>query len=310
MKNWYIPLLLVIAVGAFVVGASYNFNFSVSRKPFLSRLFSPKPVTTPAAAVVDQNQVLPEGGITLPIVWKDLGIQLIKLGVIDRAKFTELYAQRGGLGEDAKLLDSADNTSVLITPQNSNLILNLLWAFGLANKNPILETGPMVTYDNKQAGSPAEALAKAGNFASTGGWTLAKGSAMAHYSKYRLVPLTLEQDELVAKVAKNIYRPCCDNSTYFPDCNHGMAMLGLLELLAANYVSESDMYKIALQVNAYWFPDTYVNIAKYMAKKGISWDKVDPKTVLGQTYSSSSGYRKILSEIEPAQLKGGSGCGV
>ena len=30
------------------------------------------------------------------------------------------------------------------------------------------------------------------------------------------------------KIAKGIYRPCCNNSTYFPDCNHGMAMLGLL----------------------------------------------------------------------------------
>ncbi len=300
MKNWYIPLLLVVAVGAFVMGASYNFNFSVSRKPFLSRLFSPKPVATPTAAVVDKNQVLPEGGIALPIVWQDLGIQLTKLGVIDRKKFDELYAQRGGLGEDAKLLDSADNTSMRITSQNSNFILNLLWAFGLANKNSALDAGPMV---DKQYGG-------AGNFASTGGWTLSKGSAMSYYSKYRLVPLTLEQDELVAKVAKNIYRPCCDNSTYFPDCNHGMAMLGLLQLLAANNVSESDMYKIALQVNAYWFPDTYLTLVKYFAAQNIPWDKVNPKEVLGATYSSASGYRQILSKVQPASGSGGGGCGV
>ncbi len=297
MKNWYIPLLLVVAVGAFIMGASYNFNFSVSRKPLISQLFAPKPTPIP---VVDENQVLPKGGIVLPIIWKDLGMQLIKLGVINRAKFDELYAQRGGLGEDAKLLDSADNTSIRITPQNSNLILNLLWAFGLANKNSALDTGPMV---DKQYGG-------AGNFASTGGWTLAKGDAMAYYSKYRLVPLTVEQDELVAQVAKNIYRPCCDNSTYFPDCNHGMAMLGLLQLLAANNVSESDMYKVALQVNAYWFPDTYLTLAKYFATQNIPWDKVNPKEVLGATYSSSSGYRQILSKVQPASGSGGAGCGV
>ena len=300
MKNWYIPLFLVIAVGAFVMGASYNFNFSVSRKPFLSRLLSPKATPAPAVPVVDENQVLPKAGVVLPVAWKDLGIQLIKLGVINRAKFDELYAQRGGLGEDAKLLDSADNTSIRITPQNSNLILNLLWAFGLANKNSALDAGPMV---DKQYGG-------AGNFASTGGWTLAKGDAMAYYSKYRLVPLTVEQDELVAKVAKNIYRPCCDNSTYFPDCNHGMAMLGLLQLLAANNVSESDIYKIALQVNAYWFPDTYLTLAKYFATQNIPWDKVDPKEVLGAAYSSSSGYRQILSKVQPASGSGGGGCGV
>ena len=300
MKTWYIPLLLIIAAGSFVMGASYNFDFSVSRKPFLSRFFSLKPTPAPATPVVDQNQVLPEAGVVLPVVWKDLGFQLTKLGVINRTKFDEIYAQRGGLGADAKLLESADNTSIRITPQNSNLILNLLWAFGLANKNSALDAGPMV---DKQYGG-------AGNFASTGGWTLAKGDAMTYYSKYKLVPLTAEQDALVASVAKNIYRPCCDNSTYFPDCNHGMAMLGLLQLLAANAVSESDMYKIALQVNAYWFPDTYLTLAKYFATQNIPWDKVDPKEVLGANYSSASGYRQILAKIEPIQNQGGGGCGV
>ena len=133
---------------------------------------------------------------------------------------------------------------------------------------------------------------------------------MTYYSKYKLVPLTAEQDALVSSVAKNIYRPCCDNSTYFPDCNHGMAMLGLLQLLAANAVSESDMYKIALQVNAYWFPDTYLTLAKYFATQNIPWDKVDPKEVLGANYSSASGYRQILAKIEPIQNQGGGGCGV
>ncbi|KKU29288.1 MAG: hypothetical protein UX80_C0004G0065 [Candidatus Amesbacteria bacterium GW2011_GWA2_47_11b] len=283
MKTWYIPLLLIIAVGSFIIGASYKFNFSVTRK-------WSKPTPTPAAQTVNQDQVLPKEGIVLPIIWEDLGIQLIKLGVIDRTKFTD----------STPLLDSADNTSITINSQNSHLILNLLWAFGLANKNSALDAGPMV---DKQYGG-------AGNFASTGGWTLAKGDAMTYYSKYKLVPLTAEQDALVSSVAKNIYRPCCDNSTYFPDCNHGMAMLGLLQLLAANAVSESDMYKIALQVNAYWFPDTYLTLAKYFATQNIPWDKVDPKEVLGANYSSASGYRQILAKIEPIQNQGGGGCGV
>jgi hypothetical protein len=47
-----------------------------------------------------------------------------------------------------------------------------------------------------------------------------------------LIPLTAEQQALVEEVAAEIYRPCCNNSTLFPDCNHGMAMLGFLELLA------------------------------------------------------------------------------
>ena len=62
---------------------------------------------------------------------------------------------------------------------------------------------------------------------------MAKGDAMEHYSKHALIALTAEEQDLVNRVSLNIYRPCCNNPTYFPDCNHGMAMLGLLELMAA-----------------------------------------------------------------------------
>ena len=90
----------------------------------------------------------------------------------------------------------------------------------------------------------------ADKFASTGGWSLSKGNAMDHYSRHNFVVLTQAQAELVERVSKNIYRPCCNNSTYFPDCNHGMAMLGLLELMASQNISEGQMYKIALSVNS------------------------------------------------------------
>ena len=39
--------------------------------------------------------------------------------------------------------------------------------------------------------------------------------------------------KIVEEIAGNIYRPCCGNSTAFPDCNHGMAMLGLIELMVS-----------------------------------------------------------------------------
>ena len=111
------------------------------------------------------------------------------------------------------------------------------------------------------------------------------------------------------RVSKNIYRPCCGNSVYFPDCNHGMAMLGLLELMAAQGTSEEEMYKAALQVNSYWFPDTYLTLAKYFEQRGVEWSKVSPKEVLGAAYSSAQGYQQILAEVEPPQSQGGGGCG-
>ena len=270
-----------------------------------------------------EEKILPSAGVALPVKWDDIGKRMVKNGVIDFQKLEAIYANRGGMEADTKtLLQKSDNGSITMTSQNSGEILNLLWAFGLANKNPILENGPMMTYSG--AGLPADsafvaeatsakeaALAKAGNFASTGGWTIAVGDPMSHYSVHQLVTLTADQQALVESISKNIYRPCCGNSVYFPDCNHGMAMLGLLELMASQGVSEDEMYKIALAVNSYWFPDTYFTIAKYLKNNGIEWDSIEPKTILGESYSSAQGYARIQSLVAPepsTQSQGG--CGV
>lgn len=186
--------------------------------------------------------ITPSAGVTLPVRWGDLGKNMTAAGVIDEPQLKALYAQQGGLPADMQsLLDSSDNGNLVITPQNAGIILNLLWVFGLGNKNLILENGPM---QDPQYGG-------AGRFASTGGWTIAVGNVMNHYSAHQFVTLTTDEQALVEKVAKNIYRPCCGNSVYFPDCNHGMAMLGLLELMASQGVTEDQMYKAALVANSY-----------------------------------------------------------
>src|SRR3989338_3080875 len=251
------------------------------------------------------QKVIPEDGVVLPAKWGDLGAKMTSVGVIDKSKLEELYAGRGGLnGEEKKLLEDLDNGYLKITPKNSGFVLNLLWALGLGNKNEILENGPMT--DKKYGG--------AGGFASTGGWTLASGDparngagAMNHYSKHRFIVLTLEQQALVERVSNGIYRPCCGNSVYFPDCNHGMAMLGLLELMASQGVSEEEMYKAALAVNSYWFPETYLTIAKYLKSQGKDWSKTNPKEILGYNYSSGPGYQKLLEKIKNPEIKGGGG---
>ena len=203
-----------------------------------------------------------------PVNWADLEAKMISVGVIDQEK---PFAR---------------------TP------LNLLWALGLANKNPILETGPMAQYGDM------------GNFASTGGWTLAKEGAMDHYSRHKFFNLTPEQQKLVERVSKNIYRPCCDNPTHFPDCNHGMAMLGLLELMASQGISEQEMYEAALQVNALWFLEEYSTIARYLASKNQTLWAADPKEILGRDYSSASGFRRVASLVPQVKSQGGSGCSI
>ena len=156
----------------------------------------------------------------------------------------------------------------------------------------------------------------AGNFASTGGWTLAKGNAMNYYSKAPLIPLTQAQAELVESVAANIFRPCCNNSTAFPDCNHGMALLGVLQLMASSGASEAQMYEAAKYFNAFWFPGNYYDLALYFAnKEGQAFKDIDAKTLLSREYSSASGWQNAKQWLADKGLiqqppKQGGGCGV
>lgn len=246
--------------------------------------------------------VPPSAGVTLPVTWGDLGAKLVEAGAIDADKFQTLYQQKGTWSaEYQQLLLGQNNGQIKITRANASYWLNLLWALGLANQNPILDQGEMV--DPRYGG--------AGGFASTGGWSLAKGKPMDHYSRHQLVKLTATQQALVDKVSRGVYRPCCDNSTHFPDCNHGMAMLGLLELMASQGASESQMWQAALVVNSYWFPATYLNTAQYFKDRSITWAEVDPKTVLGEAYSSNAGSAKIQALMSKSSNRGqGSNCSV
>lgn len=295
-----------VAIGLVILFvAARTFDVRITRKSAPASAPTPAQavtVTTPTDDIAAlRAAVLPVDGIELPIAWGDLGPRLAATGALDRAAFDALYDARGGLSPEVRaLLDGTLTGTVRMTETNAGELLNVLWAFGLANTNRVLTEGPMV--DPRYGGAQ--------NFASTGGWTLAAGNGMDHYSAHALVTLTDEQQALVERVSQGIYRPCCGNSTYFPDCNHGMAMLGLLELLAAAGIPEDAMFNIALQVNAYWFPQTYLTIARYKATQGTAWADVDAKEVLGDAFSSARGYRTIASQVAPLPGGGGGSCGI
>ncbi len=283
MQKFIFPLSILFSVLIILGAVAYRSGLETAVPDF----------STPTTSSGSADVFWPE--------WGDIGKRLIEVGVIDADKFESVYARRGGLSnEEKELLYGVNNGKLVVNEENAGVVLNLLWAFGLVNKNPILEKGPMM--DVRYGG--------AGNFASTGGWTLAKGEAMEYYSKYPIVALNDEQQALLERVSKNIYRPCCNNATYFPDCNHGMAMLGLLELLAAQGASEEEMYQTALLVNSYWFPDTYSTIAAYLKSKDVAIENVDPKEILGPKFSSYSGFSRILAEFTPPDKGSGASCGV
>jgi hypothetical protein len=259
--------------------------------------FGARPVPVPHA----DADIIPESAV-LPMYWGAMGVKLVQAGVIDPTKLKALYTVPGEFtAEDETLLSGTSTEKLVMTKENAPYLLNLFWAVGLANEDPILE-------DKTDMMNPK--YGGADHFASTGGWTLSVGNAMNHYDQHHLMLLTPEQQALVDKVSLGIYRPCCGNSAHFPDCNHGMAMLGLLEMMASQGASEQDMWKAALIANEYWFPDTYRTIAAYMQSKGIEWKNVNPQEVLGVEYSSGAGYAKIAAQVTQPEQQGGGSCGV
>lgn len=243
-----------------------------------------------------ENEVLPKDGVELPVSWNDIGPKLVSLGVIDLTKFKEAVKVTP---EEESILTKGSDTKIRITKDNSQFIVDMLWAVGLAQKSVVYDEGPMGKEYKKDAA----------NFASTGGWTLSSGSAMNYLNRFDLVPLTREQQENVGEIAKNVYRPCCGNSTWFPDCNHGMAALAAIELMVASGVSEDAIYQNVLALNSYWFGDTYLTIATYFARQGIPWSNVNPKTILGQEYSSTQGASAIAQKVGPLPYRPTSGGG-
>ncbi|MBI4085901.1 MAG: hypothetical protein HY433_01495 [Candidatus Liptonbacteria bacterium] len=300
-KDYMLPASILISAIILAGAWVYTTGLKATNAPQKANIAG-----TSAKAPVSgfEDRVLPPGGVVLPVVWGDLGAKLAGAGAIDADRFKAIYIyeEKGTFTDEYKnLLLGRSNGELKITKGNAGYLLNLFWALGLANKNPILEKGEMMN----------PAYGGAGNFASTGGWTIAQGTAMDHYSRHKFFDLTTEQQALVDKISNGIYRPCCGNSTHFPDCNHGMAMLGLLELMASHGASERDMWKAALAVNSYWFPDTYLTIATFMKNKGVDWKDVNPQEILGIDYSSAQGYQRIASQVvKPQQQQGGGGCGV
>lgn len=250
-------------------------------------------------------KVLPAKGFQSKIALNDSVLRLVEKGVIDKDKFDELYKAQGGLPEELNNVLSAPSAKpILLTAANANYYINVLWPLGLSNKMTANDKSPIAGKDIN-------------NFASTGGWTLGKEqNGGAYFNKFSIVPLTPEQEALVVKVAENSYRPCCNNSTFFQDCNHGSALLGLLELGASQGLSEDDLYREALAFNSFWFPQTYIETALYFkAVKNVDWENVDPKVIMGKDYSSITGWSgtvaKKVAELNlvPKQ-QGGAGCGV
>ncbi len=253
------------------------------------------------------QQINPPQGYKLPAQYGDLGPRLLAGGAIDYGAFAAVFEQGGDplAAQQIEALKAGSTQAIVMTPQNAHFLLNFFWAVGLANRNRILTDGPMV---QNSAGQIER-------FASTGGWTLGARPAKQLYASMDLIPLNELQQSRLEEVASAVYRPCCGNSTLFPDCNHGMAMLGLLELMASQGASVEQMFTAAKYVNAYWFPQQTLEIAIYLkASKGIDFREADPRTVTGEEFASGQGAGQIHAALQatgllPQAPDGGGSCG-
>jgi hypothetical protein len=254
------------------------------------------------------RQINPPEGYSLPVTYGNIGPQLLEAGAIDYDQFVQVYQDSGSPLTEKQLtiLTSGSDEPIVINNQNAYFLLNFFWALGLTNQNELLTEGPMTQYGEGEVG----------RFASTGGWTISTQPLAEIYSSTPIVTLTEEQQERVFQVSSTVYRPCCNNPTHFPDCNHGMAMLGMLELMASQDASIEEMYRAAKYFNAFWFPQQTFEIALYFqASEGLSFSEIDAEQMVGYDYSSATGFTKVHDWLESYGLLeqtpgGGSGCGV
>ncbi len=226
------------------------------------------------------SSLFPNQGFKTAVRLNDIVPELVSSGVINLTKVKELYGANL-TQQELDILTKPSYANLTLNSSNANFYLLIFWALGIANKNQVL--------DNFSASANASNYSVA-DFASTGGWTLGTSSnSMVYFDKLNLLSLTpLEQNEMY-DVATHSYRPCCNNPTAFPDCNHGAALLALTELGASEGLNESQLYTLDLQAQTLWFPSYYATTALELHYKNVSY-WASPRLVLGANYSSASGW--------------------
>lgn len=287
--SWLVVVAVAVGIGLLV-------GFLVSGRP------SDRPTMS-----TEQYMDLPEE-FALGVSLGEIGPELLAAGAIDYPRFVDLYRSRGNALTESQLAALVDGSDapIVIDHDNAGFLLNLFWAFGLTNQNPLLEEGPMVAHSQGEVG----------RFASTGGWTLGTRPSVDLYSSAPIVILTPEQQARLEEVASGVYRPCCNNPTSFPDCNHGMAMLGLLELMASENATVDEMFLAAKHVNAFWFPQQTVEVAMlFRHALGQDFSQADAREFVGFSMFSASGFQGVHQWLASNDLLGstpglGGSCGV
>lgn len=229
------------------------------------------------------SQVIPKTGVITGVAFGDSIQRLIAAGALDSDKFRALGNEVPDWVE--RLLTAPSDDPIFFSQETAPYLVNLLWPIGLSNRTAFNEKSPVSTPSIP-------------GFASTGGWTLGRApNGYVYFNQVDAVRLTGQQQSMVLEVATTTFRPCCDNSTFFQDCNHGSALLGLLELAASQGATVEGLYGLALIANSFWFPEHYAKTALHFEYfHRTSWHDLPPERVLSADYSSLTGWQKNVSD--------------
>lgn len=224
------------------------------------------------------EQVIPAKGFTIDASWGTIVKDMVSAGVLDSKKLEGILSRSYGqeMTQEWKVILEGKDEKLSINAENSVFMMYVLWALGKHNDNAILHESRIASYfKNYDIG-----VGKVG------------------YGDTLLLELTPEQQDLAKEVSMNSYRPCCGNSAAVPDCSHGFAALGLIELMAAQGYEKDEIYDAFVKFNSFWFPANYIQNAVYFkVAEDKEWDETDDELVAGKDYSSIAGSRNVKSYL-------------
>ncbi len=247
-------------------------------------------------------QVIPQNGYTLPFKWGDVVHKLVETGALNVSNLLIILNNSGQplTPVEKEILNGTYDGYIRFNSANTEFSQLVLWALGINNNNTIINNGPIINASTQyadQINSNAASNQKvtvgyiASNyFASTGGYAPVGSLQLGGLD---LINLTSQQQALMYDVATHSYRPCCDNPTAFPDCNHGAAALGLVELLASQNANQTQMFSAIKYFYQYQFPQQYIKIAAYFDLHGENYSQVNPSEVMSYGFSSYTGFSNV-----------------
>lgn len=248
------------------------------------------------------SEVLPQQGFVINASWGDIGKELVGAGALNLSFVANstLGAKEPLTSGQMEILSGNSTGRIMLNSSSEVFDLYLLWALGINNKNNVINNGPIMSNGNPDA------------YASTGGYGPLGRLSIGNLS---LISLNATQEAIVENVSARAYRPCCDNPASFPDCNHGAAQLGLIELMASQGRNESQIFAALKNFTAFYFPMQALEAAAYAnVTQHETWGQLPAEEAVGYNFSSATGAQKIHQYLLgrgllPATQTGGSSCG-